>query len=361
MNILVIRFRQIGDAILTTVLLNSLHQTFPDAKIDFVLNENIASLFEHHPAISRIITFSEDDRHNFFTYLRKVWRIVRQTRYDIIIDKRSTINTMPFALFSLRTPWRIGQKKPYTRFIYNHHVESCRQDESMIHHMLATLRPLEAIAPIHEVRDMSLGILPEEIAHYRHYMQQQGIDFSRPVAVVSVSSKLPEKTWPIDRMTELLRRVIDRFPTLQLIFNYIPGPKETEAHRIYNALLSTTEKGNDVLHEGLPLNVLAHSPRELAMLCASTTLYFGNEGGGRHIAHAMHCPSFSICSPSATKENWIPQNTAVEADAIAPSDFASPAQLAQMSPTEQYNLLTVDRVWQRLEPFIDNILKTQNS
>ena len=141
MKILVIRFRQMGDAILATPLLSTLRASFPDAEIDFVLNERIAPLFEGHPALSRIITFTDEERHSFFTYVGKVWRTVHQTRYDAIIDMRSTTNTMLFALFSLRSRWRIGIRKPYTWGIFNRRIEACEDDESMIDHNLKLVPP----------------------------------------------------------------------------------------------------------------------------------------------------------------------------------------------------------------------------
>ena len=151
MKILVVRFRQMGDAILATPLLSTLRKNFPEAEIDFVLNERIAPLFEGHPAISRIITFSDDERHSFFIYLKKVWRIVHQTRYDAIIDMRSTVNTMLFALFSLRSHWRIGIRKPYTWGIFNHRIEGCEDDESMIDH---NLKLAEALKPSETDRNL---------------------------------------------------------------------------------------------------------------------------------------------------------------------------------------------------------------
>lgn len=59
MKILVVRFRQMGDAILTTVVLNSLKKSFPDCSIDFVLNDKICPLFEGHPSINRLIPFTD--------------------------------------------------------------------------------------------------------------------------------------------------------------------------------------------------------------------------------------------------------------------------------------------------------------
>ena len=343
MNILVIRFRQMGDAVMTTVLLNSLRQSFPEAHIDFVLNERIAPLFRHHPSIDQIITFSEEEKHSPLRYLHKVWRVVHQKRYDIIIDKRSTPNTLPFALFSRRTPWRIGQRKSYTGLVFNHLVTPCRQDESMVHHMQQTLRPLEALATIHYSNRLSLGIQPEEISSFRQYMQEQGIDFARPVALVAVTSKLADKTWPTQNMAELVALVMKHFPQLQLIFNYAPGQEELTARDICQQLGDPSS---------IFINLQARSARQLAAMAANITLYFGNEGGARHIVHAMEKPSFSICSPSAPKAVWIPTDTDVPTDAIAPIDFATREQLSGMTAEQQYDLLTTDRVWQRLQPFI---------
>ena len=56
-KIIVLRFRRVGDAVISTVLCSSLKKTFPKARIDYVLNENIAPLFENHPDIDKIIRF----------------------------------------------------------------------------------------------------------------------------------------------------------------------------------------------------------------------------------------------------------------------------------------------------------------
>lgn len=307
-NILVIRFRQMGDAILATPLLNTLHRSFPDAEIHFVLNERIAPLFEGHPAISRIITFSDDERHHTLTYLKKVWRTVHQTHYDAIIDMRSTLNTLPFTLFSLGSKWRIGIRKPYTLGICNYRIEGCEDAESMITHNLKLAAPLK---PTVTDRNLTLSITDKEKMDFRAYMQQEGIDFSRPVMLVGVTAKLESKTWAEDRMTETLRRLLDSCPQLQLIFNYAPGREAENARRIYEHLGS---------HQNIFLQIQARSPRELAAMAANCTAYFGNEGGGRHIVHAMGKPSLVICSPIASRITWLPQDTDVLAWGIDATD-----------------------------------------
>lgn len=345
MKILVVRFRQMGDAILATPLLSTLRKNFPDAEIDFVLNERIVPLFEGHPAISRIITFTDDERHSFFTYIRKVWRIVHQTRYDAIIDMRSTVNTMLFALFSLRSKWRIGIRKPYTWGIFNHRFEGCEDNESMIDHNLKLSLPLRGQDERDWIveRNLSLSITEKEKQDFRSYMEHQGIDFSCPVLLVGVTAKLEHKTWPEDRMTETLRRFIEAYPQWQLIFNYAPGREAENARRICEQL----ECPPNVV-----MNVEAKSPRQLAAMAANCSAYFGNEGGARHIVHAMGRPSLVICSPGASKTTWLPDDTDVCAQGISASDFANVSGLTRQ---QQYNLIDVDYVWNALDAFINRI------
>ena len=332
MKILVIRFRQMGDAILATPLLSTLKQTFPDAEIGFVLNERIAPLFEGHPALSHIISFTDKERHGFFSYINKVWRTVHHgPRYDVIIDMRSTVNTMLFALFSPFTKYRIGIRKPYTWGVFNYRFEACEDNESMIDHNLKLATPLTS-HPSPLTPHLSLNITEQEKQDFRQYMAAQGIDFSRPVMLVGVTAKLAHKTWPEDRMTQVLHLFIETSPQWQLIFNYAPGQEAENARRIYSNLSSTSN---------IFLNIEAKSPRQLAAMAANCTAYFGNEGGARHIVHAMGKPSLVICSPFASKTTWLPQNTDV---------------LALGIDAESYDLITVDKVWSELQSFTSCIM-----
>ena len=224
-NVLVVRFRQLGDAVLTTVILNTIRKNFPEARIDYILNDNLAPLFEGHPSIDRIITFSKEERANTAAYLKKIWRIVHDTHYDVIIDKRSTLNTAPFALFSLSTPIRVALKKNYTWPFYNYRVGSVG-NQNMIDHMLAHLKPLERVQSLRYERNITLYVSEQEKNDFRDYLQQQGLSFQLPIILMGVTAKLENKTWPIDRMTEVIRRFINRFPNTQIIFNYAPGKEE---------------------------------------------------------------------------------------------------------------------------------------
>ncbi len=339
MNILVIRFRQMGDAILATPLLNTLHASFPQANIDLVLNDRIAPLFEGHPALRRIHTFTNDERHSFFVYLRKVWTIVHDTHYDAIIDMRSTINTQLFALFSPTTPYRIGIYKAYTKLISNKLIPPCGE-KSMTDHNIAMALPLADIKPIIADKRITLPIEKQEIKAMEQYLLHMGIDLEKPLVLIGVTAKLANKVWHEDRMTWVVNRFMESYPHTQVIFNYAPGDEEANARRIYSKL-----KNN----RNVFIDVQTQSPRELFALSHLIDLYFGNEGGARHIVHAAGKPSFVVCAPGSLKNTWIPKDD-IPADGVAAADVAD---TNNMTATQKYEVITQDVVWQRLCRFID--------
>lgn len=342
MNILVIRFRQMGDAILATALLNTLRRNFPEAQIHFVLNERIAPLFQGHPSIDRIITFTEEERHSTLTYLKKVWHTVHDTHYDVIIDMRSTANTMLFALFSPSSHFRIGVKKGYTWLAFNHPIEKCGANKSMVEHDIHFAMPLNALRKVEPDNHFTLHITDEEKQTFGTYLQQQGLDLAKPIMLANVTAKLASKVWDEDRMVWVLQQFIQHFPHYQIIFNYAPGQEEENARRIYQKLGSPSQ---------VFIDVQARSSRQLVAMGYYMTLFFGNEGGARHIMHATGCPSLVVCAPGNSKTVWLPQNN-VPAKGISPADLATPQELATMSREEQYSLITQELVWKELKAFV---------
>ena len=345
-KILVVRFRQMGDAILATALLNTLRQSFPQAEIHFVLNDNIAPLFEGHPSIDRIITFSEEERHHTLTYLRKVWRTVHSEHYDVIIDMRSTFNTMLFAIFSPATKYRIGLKKGYTGIAFNCRMQG-KAGQSMVEHNSSLASFLKTEGDIRYTKDFTLAIADAEKQEYGEYLKSQGIDLGKPVMLANVTAKLANKVWDEEKMTGVLRTFMEAHPDVQVIFNYAPGKEEENARRIYEKLGQPSQ---------VFIDVKARSSRQLVALSGYITIFFGNEGGARHIAQAAGAPSLVICAPENKKSTWIPQNS-VPAEGISPSDFLTEEQLAAMSREQQYDVIDQETVSRKLEEFYSKTAK----
>ncbi len=345
-RVLVIRFRRVGDAVISTVICSTLKRTFPDAQIDYVLNEGIAPLFEHHPDINRLITFCENDMSGFGRYVKKVRNIVRDGNYDIIVDTRATVKTLWFSLFSLSTPYRLGRKKGYNCLLHNlrsdDHFENT--DDEVIR-TLRLLKPLEKYYPLKYVHDFKLYVTNEEKSAYHQYMINQGVSFDKPVIVCAVTTRVESKCWKKEYMQSILQKMIDQYDA-QLIFNYAGDEKEY-AENLFHQM-------ND--HPNIFIHVEAKGLRQLSALMTQAGFFFGNEGGPRHISQAFEVPSFAIFSPSISKSVWLP-NKNEHYQGIQFSDiYHSSETNDQLSDRQKFDMITDEVVWKRLEPMLNIFL-----
>lgn len=336
-KILVIRFRQLGDSVLASAMCSSLKLSFPQSEIHIVLNERIAPIFLHHPHIDRVIAFSDRVNKNIFLYLKEIWRVVHDEKYDVIIDMRSTVRTLFFSLFSLATPRRIGHKKSYT-FLLNRTALVRKKKIDIVEMNQHFVNFLSDIAPITPVRDFRLFVTDEERRHFRKYMVDCGVNFDHPVILIGVTTKILKKRWNLDYMKEIIRRIVTEYKNVQIIFNYAPGAEEEVCRRIYNEL------GRP---EQIFIDIRANSIRELMALCSNCSFYFGNEGGTRHLVQALGLPSYAIFSPGAAKYMWLPQNS-TPAFGVDVSDILNDEERVNLSEEEQYNSITPDFVWRQL-------------
>lgn len=345
-KILVIRFRRVGDAVLGTSLCTSLRKTFPNAEIHYLLNTPIAPLYEGHPDIDQVIQFDSKDDKSFFRYICRAWSIVRENKYDVIIDMRGTVRTLLFSLLSPFTAFRIGTKKGYSFLALNYPVDN-RGDKTsnMIEHNLAFLKPLEQVAEVSYCKDFRLYVTDAEKQHFHSYIQEAGINFSKPVMLAVVSARLQHKIWDKERMKQILQKVIDNYDA-QIIFNFVSAEREF-------AINIHQEMNN---HPNIFTNIEANSLRDLCALSANCDFFFGNEGGARHLAQALDVPSFAIFPPKISKARWLPGQGERFAG-ISPDDFCSKAEQKMMSYEERFNLITVERVWELLRPMLDRYLR----
>lgn len=347
-KILVVRFRRIGDALLTVALINSIKKTIPNAEIHYVLNDHIADLFTEHPNIDKLIRFTKEDHSSFFKYIRKIRQVVKQEKYDFIFDTRTTINTLFFSLFSLRSKYRIGQSKAYNHLIHNRRVD-IDLNAGFVDQKLMLLDPLVGAYEVVKDHTFDVFVSDEKKEAFRLYMQKRGIDFSNPVMICTAVARVASKGWRTDWMQEILHKIMEKDSNIQIILNY-GDPREKEiAHQIYD------EMGKP---QQIFINIEANTLKDLAAMTANCDFLFGNEGGTRHISQALDVPSFAIFSPGNSMDIWLP-NRSDRYDGISCTEILSEDELKTLSREEQYNSITVEKVWTKLSPKLDQyLLKT---
>ena len=345
-KVLVIRFRRLGDAVISSALCKALHGMFPGVEVHYVLNEAMASLFEGQEGVDRVIPFSERENHDVRLYTRKVWRLMRQERYDAIIDTRATLKTMWFSLFSLPTRYRVGWAKWYNRWWLTCPVardEAGGRDE--LRRTLDLLRPLEREGRVAASADFALRLPADEVAAFRAYMEERGVDFSRPVVVCAPLTRVRGKEWAKERMGALLARLA-AWGRVQLVINYAPDERE-EARQLFETMGCPS---------GVFLDVEAGTPRALAAMLLNADFFFGNEGGARHLAQALGVPAFAIYPPGVDMRQWLPL-PGPRNQGISPVEWLPEGTGRRLSREEVFSLLTVDRVWERLRPMLEVCLR----
>lgn len=344
-KILIIRFRRIGDSVISSTLCTSLKKSIPDAEIHYVLNENIAPLFKYHPDIDKVITFSNQEMSSFKNYIYKVSCIMQSQKYDIIIDTRSTIKTLFFSLFSLQTKLRIGRKKWYNRLIHNYRVNNIydgTRDNAQL--TLELIDPLRNKYNIIKDPHFKLYNTKEEIITYKNYMASCGINFSKPIIVCGIATRLKHKMWDKKKMIVVLQKLIQKYDA-QLIFNYADTTEKEIVLEIENMMNN---------HPCIFTNIEAQNLRELICLLTNSSFFFGIEGGTRHISQALNIPSFAIYPPKTMKGNWLP-NKSHQFSGIELEDIIKEkSQYSNLPFEDQYNLITVDDVWNQLDYAIMN-------
>lgn len=336
-HILVIRFRRVGDAILTSALCSSLRKTFPNAQIDYVVNEGIDSLFRNHPDIDRLITFSAQENRTLFRFLLKVWRITRATPYDMIIDTRSTVRTLSFSLFSLRSKFRIGVAKKYNFGIQNYPVKVRElKNVDIIKWLLFLMTPLKTKFTVQQTENFQLFPEKKAVDHIHHVMLKAGVIFTKPVVFVAATTRLKHKMWSVKKMAVILQRLVDEYDC-QLIFN-TTGVESALLNDIKSHMRNSQNWFSDIP---------APSLGDLSALMSNCHLFFGNEGGPRHIAQALAVPSLAIFPPNTSAAKWLPNPNEHQQAIIVDS------LLQDTHPTELADWLSVDDVWSKLAPFIE--------
>ncbi|WP_130891126.1 glycosyltransferase family 9 protein [Fusobacterium ulcerans] len=342
MKILIIRFKQIGDAVLSSVICNTLKKTFPDSEIDYVLYEHICPLFQSHKYIDNIIPITGEEQKNPLKYISKVWKVTRK-KYDIIIDIMSTPKSEIFSLFSMNSKYRIGRVKKYRGFFYTHKVKEPKDAKDKVEKFLKLLDPLKKKYSLIYDNQYTISITAKEKEMMRKRMIEAGIDFTQPVFACAVNSRRPEKVYDTEKMKIIIENLIKDL-NVQIIFYY--SPSEEKFVKTFHKNLGD--------YANVFSNIKTKSIRDLAMLLSNCDLFFGNEGGPRHIAQSLDIPSFAIFSPNASKKEWL-SNACERHQGVESEDM--PLYISSLSRDEKYALITPEYVTAKIKELYNKFVK----
>ena len=289
-RILLIKLRHHGDMLLTTPVINALHQAWPQAEIDVLLYEETRDMLAAHPFIHRIYGIDRKWRKlGTRQHLCKEWQLLktlRDQKYSLVINLADQWRSAIVTRFT-GAPSRIGFDFNKRRGWFWQHCHtqlasvSGHQTLHTVEQNLSIITPLN-IAP---VRDVTMSYRPDDWQSVQKKLQSNGVEGS--YIVVQPTSRWFFKCWDEGKMAETITALQKDGHTLVLT----SGPDKNEKAMIEKIrALCPSERVYSLAGE-LTL-------RQLAALIDHAKLFIGVDSVPMHMAAALKTPCIALFGPS---------------------------------------------------------------
>jgi len=296
-RVLIIRLSSIGDIVLTTPVLRTLHRKYPHLKIDYMIKEQFRGLVESHPAVDRVRTIDNDFGFRDLLALRK--EIQSSGQYDAIIDLHDNLRSRVLT-FRSNLPFVRYDKQRFYRWLYVYWKVRTQAVEKYI-----TAKYFEAMAP-YNIRDDEEGLdfyFPDDFVFSTPELSTRVMEFHQSGVPVTVApgAAWQTKEWLPGRFARLMNRLIsEKNATIALL----GGPSEVQL-------------GEEVLHSVVKpekvYNFIGQTSLvETAKILEGTRMHLANDSGLTHIATAFKKKVVVILGPTAMPIVFYPKYTDYE-------------------------------------------------
>jgi ADP-heptose:LPS heptosyltransferase len=264
-------------------VLAALHQRYPNAKIDWLVQNSFVQAIEHHPALHRTIPF---DRKSFGKQCKKgkikpllAWlKSLKSSQYDLVIDAQGLARSGFFAWYT-RAPHRVGYRdaQELAWIFLNKRVDAPRS----LHTVDRMMRLAASLGAEPEQPDLRLYAGPDELS-------QVIMEYPDRYAVIAPTSRWAGKCWPIERFTELTKKLIER-PEIDRVI-IVGGPGE----RLQCApLLEYAEDQPNITDR-----VGSTSISQLMAIISRAKLVVANDSAALHMAVGFDRPLVALLGPT---------------------------------------------------------------
>ncbi len=291
MKILVVRYRFIGDMILTIPFLRNLRKNYPDAQIDMLVAPNSAEVIEECPYVNNFIYFDTTRKHKYENTKDKklsFWhyvRLLRKAQYDkAYVLKRSFSSALLCYLSGIKT--RIGFDTEHRGVLLTKKVKY----DKYKHESECFLDVLKADNLT--VYDNYLENWISEISQEKIKSLLQEIPSSTKKAVVNITATNEFKVWDKEKFIKIIEYLANE-KGVQVIFIGAPRDKVIYDSLQYNTSLKIP-----------PLNLCGKvNLQDSLAVIKESDLMLGNDSGNLHMAASVGTRVIGIYGPMPF-EKW---------------------------------------------------------
>ena len=287
-NILLIRLSSLGDIVLTSPAIRAVRQHFPQAHIAMLVGKQFADLLTENPHLDEVITFDRKAGNKDTGQMRRVIRLLRERRFDLVIDFQRKFRTSLLGYLS-GAKCRVGYHQPNGALCTvrvpdrsNRAVRAGRMSSApAINRYFALLHPIGVKATD---KTLELFITAADRAFSHEIMATKGIAADQPKVGLFPGAAWKLREWMPDRFAAIGDRAAKQFDAQVLLFG---GPVERELVQQIGNLMTTA---------AIPLAGTLRI-RQLAALIEQCDLFVTNDTGPMHIAAAMQTPTVALFGP----------------------------------------------------------------
>lgn len=295
-RILVLRYRSIGDIILSNPALAGLRRMFPAAKIHMVVDDVFEDVLYGNPNVDKIILSPRKPSGPKWKADIAMINKLRAAKYDLAVDLHGGPRSSWFTLFS-GARWRIGHGFRWrNRLCYNMAVPTPDFDDHTWRVQYRVVNALGSAWP--EKPEFFLNFPEKAMESARAKVGETGFNFDMPIVLLHPGARIQVKRWPAEKMGALARWLVDEKGAAV----FLAGSKADEEE-----IKSIRRAAGYALPYFTNLNV-----GELAALIKMANLIVCNDSGPMHMAGALNTPILALFGPSDPKI-WEPMGADVKA------------------------------------------------
>lgn len=268
-RILVIQTAFIGDVVLATSLLESLHKHFPKAQLDMLVRGGNEGLLHAHPYLNKVWVWHK--KQEKFKNLLKLIQAIRTEHFDLVVNVQRYGSTGFLTALSGAKQTVGFDKNPFS-FLFTHSIE----------HRFDVGHEIERN---HQLIDEWVGTQVEKPALYPSKLDFEKVKQFQSIRYVCIapSSVWFTKQWPMHKWVEF----IDLIPAEYRVY-LLGAPSD----QILCKQIQLATKHKQVENLSGELNFL-----ESAALMKQAVMNYVNDSAPMHFASAMNAPVTAIyCS-----------------------------------------------------------------
>lgn len=277
-RILIVRTDRIGDVLLSTPVIKTLRDSYPNAYIAMMVSPYTKDIVEGNPYLDEVIIYDKDGKHKSWGGSLKFARNLKKRRFDLALILHPT-NRVHLVTFFAGIPSRIGYDRKLG-FLLTDRIKHTKQmgEKHELEYNLDLVRYL-GIEP--KDKALFMPIKPESERWVEELFKQEGIKKSDRLLAIHPGASCPSKIWPNERFAEVADRLMERYGFKVLV---IAGPKD----------VALTQGLIKHLHKPAVNLAGKTSVSQLASILKQCHLFISNDSGPVHIAAALGTPVISI-------------------------------------------------------------------